>query len=500
MRSYIPWIPTIITFAPLLGLLILACIPKRYVLAQRLTTIIATLPSLFLTIYLYTIFDPNARGFQFIKSVFWFQFSADVEKNWTFYYHMGVDGISMPLVLMTSLIATLTAFASFFIHKRTKEFYTLFLVLLTGMLGVFFATNLLLFFIFFEVTLIVMFFLIGVWGYMHRERAANMFLLYNGLGSGFLLYAVIALLFLFGSLEFPVLREQIGVEFQRDPFFMWSIFIALLIAFAIKLPMFPFHTWMLRVHVEASPAVVMIHAGILLKMGAYGLIRFGLGWFPVQMREVALLLIILGLINLFYGAILAFVQKELKRVLAYSSISHMGILLLGIASLQTVGVQGAMFQAVSHGFIASLFFLLVAILYERTHTTELNELGGLAKTMPLFSGVLLFTALASLGLPGLSGFISEFLAFLGLFKEHAILTAIASLGLIFAAAYALRATMKITFGPLRERFVQLADLRWQEGVPIAVFVLLIIALGIVPDWLGKPMQSTLHMLIERIGG
>jgi NADH-quinone oxidoreductase subunit M len=281
---------------------------------------------------------------------------------------------------------------------------------------------------------------------------------------------------------------------------IWGIFLCMLIAFGIKLPAFPFHTWMLRVHVEAPPAVVMIHSGVLLKMGAYGLIRFGVGLFPPLVHQMATFLAVLGLVNILYGAALAFIQRDLKRVLAYSSVSHMGIILFGIAALNFFGLQGAVFQAVSHGFISALMFLIVAALHERTGTTMIDEMSGLAKAMPVLSGVLLAGGLALLGLPGMSGFVSEFLAFLGMFKQYPVIAGIGALGLILAAAYTLRAVMAATFGPFLDRWERLTDTRAVENAPMLVLLGLIIAIGVYPQMLGEPMQTTLQMIVTRIGG
>jgi NADH-quinone oxidoreductase subunit M len=375
------------------------------------------------------------------------------------------------------------------------------------MIGVFLAANFFLFFIFFEVTLIATFFLIGGWGYLGKEKAANHFLLYNGLGSGFMLFAMIGFLMFFGSLDYSVLQERIGQLMEQLALLtpqakamLWLTFISLIIAFGIKLPMFPFHTWMLRVHVEAPTPVVMIHSGILLKMGAYGLIRFGVGFFPGFMKTAAFLLSVLGLVNILYGAVLAIVERELKKVLAYSSISHMGVILFGLASLNEEGLTGAVFQAVSHGLISALFFFLVGSLYERTKTTQLDDLGGLAKSMPLLSGMLMVAGLALLGLPGFSGFISEFFAFLGLFQTKPFIAAVGTLGLILATVYALRAVLKTTFGPVQERFLGLTDIRAVESVSMFVLVGLITLIGIAPAVLGGPMHVTLQLLVSKIGG
>ncbi len=500
MKIMDEWLPTWILLAPLIGIILLLLTPKQKSMIHRVIGILATLPSLCLAIWMYLQFDQALDEWQWIKSVHWFQIPIGFDHAWEFTYHMGVDGLSMPLVLLTGIISTLAAIASLYIKENTKRFYILFLLLETSMLGVFLSANLLLFFIFFEVTLVTVYFLIGQWGYFRRERAANHFLIYNGIGSGFLLFAMIGILVTCETLEIPMLDERISALMAGDPAIFWLIFLAFLLAFAIKLPIFPFHSWMLRVHVEANPAIVMIHSGILLKMGAYGLLRFGVEWFPTFMKEAAFVLAIFGLINLFYGAILALVQKELKRMLAYSSISHMGIFLLGLAALNQIGLQGALFQAISHGLISALFFFLVGSLYERTKTTELQELSGIAKITPIFSGIFLVAGLALLGLPGLSGFISEFFSLLGLFQQLPILAAIGAIGLVFAVSYALRAVLKIIWGPTHERWQQLSDLRPFEWIPMMVIVFLIIAIGIYPDLLGKPMETTLQTIALRIGG
>lgn len=500
MKTIDLWLPTWITLAPLLGIGLLLLIPKQQVIVHRVIGVLATLPSLGLAIYMYTQFDAGSTGWQWLKSVYWFHIPIGAEQSWSFYYHMGVDGLSMPLVLLTCIISTLAAIASMYIQEKVKGYYLLLLLLEINMLGVFLTTNLLLFFIFFELTLVIAYFLIGIWGYIKKERAANYFLIYNGIGSGFLLFAIIGLLVTCHTLEFPLIQEQIALHEAESSRLLWMIFIALLLAFAVKLPIFPFHTWMLKVHVEANPAIVMIHSGVLLKMGAYGLLRFGIGWFPDYMEVAAFVFAVMGLINLFYGAVLALVQKELKRVLAYSSISHMGILLLGIASLHVIGLQGALFQAISHGFISALLFFLVATLYDRAKTTELSELAGLARSMPVFSGIFLLAGFALLGLPGLSGFISEFFALLGLFQARPILAAISTIGFVLAACYTLRAVLKVTFGKTKQRLVDVSDLRYIELVPMMILVLLIVSIGIYPAWLSIPMETTLQTIVMKIGG
>ncbi|MBA4602973.1 complex I subunit 4 family protein [Thermoactinomyces mirandus] len=505
--SWINWLPALVTFFPLLGVAVLLFLPREKTGLHRFWGIMATLPSLFFALYMYLHFDQGFKGLQWFQSVIWFQIPILQGEPWTFHYSMGVDGLSLPLIVLTTIVSTLAAVASLYIRQATKGYYQLLLLLETGMIGVFAAANLFLFFIFFEITLIVTFFLIGKWGFLGKVKAANRFLLYNGLGSGFLLFAMVALMIMFGSLEYSDLESRMGQVMGQLALLppqiettLWAVFIALMIAFSIKLPVFPFHSWMLRTHVEAPTPVVMIHSGVLLKMGAYGFMRFGVGLFPEQMKEIAVLIAILGLINILYGALLAIVQRELKSVLAYSSISHMGIILFGLASLNAAGLKGVMFQAVSHGLISALLFFLVGCMYERTRTTELDDLGGLAKSMPVFSGIFLVGIMALLGLPGLSGFISEFLSYLGLFQNYPVIASIGALGLIFTVVYALRALLKTTFGPIHERYRLLNDLNVNESVPMMVLVALIVLIGVYPDSLGAPMQVTLDLIVSRIGG
>ncbi len=486
------WLLTLLIFSPLVGVVIIQCFPEKNHIVHRIVAIVITLVPLLLSLYLYAKLQVGS-GAQFDEHHAWFQLTAD----WSILYSLGVDGLSLSFVVLASLLSTIAAIASMYIKQRTKLYYSLFLLLEIGMLGVFLANNLFLFFLFFEVTLVTMFFLIGIWGYNGKERAAYQFLLYNGLGSAFLLIGIVGLLVLYGSVEYDVLAQVIPASESSAG--LWTVFVMLVVAFAIKLPIFPFHRWMLKVHVEAPPSVVIIHAGVLLKMGSYGLLRFGVGLFPSYIDNLATVFAVLGLINLLYGAILAFVQQELKSVLAYSSISHMGIVLLGIAAVNQVGLQGAVFQSISHGLISALCFFLVGSLVERTGTTKLRELGGLAKSMPVFSGILMVASLALLGLPGLSGFVSEIFSLLGLFQAYPIYAAIGTLGLILAAVYTLRALLAVSFG-IEKRSYQGLDLRWQETLPMLVIVLMIIVIGIYPDSLGNSLHTSLNAIASGWGG
>ncbi|QHT63481.1 NADH-quinone oxidoreductase subunit M [Paenibacillus lycopersici] len=534
---------SLITFSPLLGLLVVLFLPKHRSRWIKVTAITATLLPLLLSLWLYADYDSVKGGKAYEETATWISTSLDKTAvgevgSYTlqFQYHMGVDGLSMPLLLLTTIVGTMAALASVHIKKRWKSFYIWFLLLEVGMIGVFLARDVFLFFVFFEMTLIPMFFLIGIWGYMNREQAANKFLLYNGIGSAIMLLAFVLLVATAGfradlqpneqqthltfSGSYEVISSNLAdkdayvnmpqlSQGSDNPLYMsdrmhWVIFLLLLIAFGIKLPVFPFHTWMLKVHAEAPPSVVMIHSGVLLKMGAYGLLRFGVFMFPDVTKDWATALAILGVVNILYGAVLALVQEEFKLVLAYSSISHMGIVLLGIASLNEVGLHGAIIQLVSHGFISALLFLIVGSIYERTGSTELRHLGGLARSMPFLSGVLLAAGMASLGLPGLSGFVGEFLSLLGLFDSMRAITAIAVVGVILTAIYVLRSVLGITFGAIPERFAAVRDVRLVEAVPMIALLAFIVLIGIYPAVLTDPMRhgfdALLHQLSDKAGG
>ena len=515
---------SLITFSPLLGVLLLLLMPKHQGQWIKTIGIVTAFIPLALTIWLYVDYNYKLTGPQYSEFHNWIQIPLNIEALQSvnsfilkFDYSLAVDGLSLPLVFLTALIGAMAALASVNIKKRWKSYFIWFLLLETGMFGVFLAQDLFLFFVFFELTIIPMFFLIGIWGYFNREKAAIKFLIYNGIGSAVMLVAFLVLIatagftvsegaesldiYFSGNLNdimtnlFVNAEAYVNNASADNPFYLgesakWFVFILLLIAFGIKLPIFPFHTWMLKVHQEAPPSVVMIHSGILLKMGGYGLIRFGILLFPAQAQEWAWVIALLGVINIIYGAVLAFVQNDFKLVLAYSSISHMGIVLLGIASFNQIGLEGAVFHLVSHGLISALLFLLVGSIYERTQTTMLDELGGLAKSAPFISGILLVAGMASLGLPGLSGFVSELLAFLGLFESMKTLTIIGALGIILAAVYVLRGVLNITFGPMKESHTGIRDARLIEAIPMIVLVAFILLLGIYPSVLSQSLHQT----------
>ncbi|HEX7058135.1 MAG TPA: NADH-quinone oxidoreductase subunit M [Bacilli bacterium] len=543
MLDNIP-ILSLITFSPLLGILVLLFMPRGNGRWLKIVGIATTLLPLVLSILLFTQFDRHSGEVQFVENVTWMHIPLNQEGKFIYglsdyfiqiQYKMAVDGMSLVLLVLTALVSVMAALAAAHIKKRWKTFYILYLLMEIGLLGVFMARDLILFFIFFELVLVPTFFLIGIWGYKERERAANKFLLYNGIGSAVMLIAFLILINTAGFVAVPGEQgttayytsdyDQIvqnlnnsqalvnyGAELQPgfpNPMHLgdtmkWALFLMILIAFGIKLPIFPFHTWMLKVHAEAPPSIVMVHSGIMLKMGAYGLIRFGMELFPGQTKEWAFMIAVLGVINILYGAVLAFRQAEFKLVLAYSSISHMGIILLGIAALNVLGVKAAIFQMLSHGLISALLFLLVGSIVERTGSTELNELGGLAKSIPFIGGILMLAGLASLGLPGLSGFVAELMAFTSLFDSHPAVTVIGMIGIILAAVYMLRAVLKITFGPIPERFELLKEARLIEAVPMVTLAAAIVLVGVYPSLFDQQIQETVNAMLQnfdmRIGG
>lgn len=492
----------LIVFSPLLGILVLSFIPKMQESSIKLVGILATLPAMVLSLAVFSQYKNGTELFEYNLKWNWIHFGMS-EGVFEIPFELGMDGFSLIMMVLTSILSVLAAIASFHIKKEWKGYFMLFLLLEVGMLGVFVAENLILFFLFFEITLIPMFFLIGKWGYHEKEKAAYSFLIYNGLGSAVLLIVIMVLFARTGTSNIDVLQQLLTADAGHaritDSVKM-GLLLALLIAFGVKLPIFPLHTWMLRVHVQAPPSIVMLHSGILLKIGAYGLIRFGMGIFPEQFTSIAWLLATLGVVNLLYGAFLALIQKDFKMVLAYSSISHMGIVLIGVGALNEAGIQGAIFQVVSHGLISALLFFLVGIFYERFHTSHIHKLGGMAKGMPITAGFLLAGAMASLGLPGMSGFVSEFMAFLGLFEAMPVLAAVGCLGIILTAVYLLRAVLGMTFGKAQREFTGVSDIRSFEWAPVLVLVALIVLIGVYPSVLSEPLQATLETIMLGLGG
>jgi NADH-quinone oxidoreductase subunit M len=437
---------TILIFAPLAGAVIVALLPaRRQELLMPVALGVSVVP-LAVAIWVLAEFVVGEPGMQFVEDV---TFSDALGLGWL----VGIDGISLWMVVLTTLLFPLSIAASGSVTDRPKQFMVSMLILETGLLGVFLALDLLLFFAFFEVVLVPMYLLIGIWGSANRAYASIKFVLYTAAGSIFLLAGIIAVAVLTGDQIGQItsfdLRDALGAEFTATAQ-VW-LFLAFGIAFAVKVPIVPFHTWLPDAHTEAPTAGSVILAGVLLKMGTYGFLRFNLTLFPEAAVDLAQVLAILGVVGIVYGAIVAIVQPDIKRLVAYSSVSHMGFVVLGVFALTIQGLEGAVFVMLSHGLITGALFLLVGMLYERRHTRLIADYGGLAGVMPIYAGFFLFMAFASVGLPGLSGFIGEFTVLVGSYLTWPVLAIVAGSGVILAAIYMLWAYERMFTGPVNIR-------------------------------------------------
>lgn len=400
-------------------------------------------------------------------------------------YHLGVDGMSLWLVLLTTLLMPIAILSSWTaVRKRQLSYYVFLLILESAMIGVFVSLDLLLFYLFFEASLVPMFFLIGIWGGERRIYAAIKFFIYTAVGSLLMLVAIIALYFIYRSFDYTTILQAMTTQRLDETAAFW-LFVAFGLAFCIKVPVFPFHTWLSDAHTEAPTAGSVILAGVLLKMGTYGLMRFNLALFPEAAREWSWLLITLAVIGIIYGALVAMVQPDVKRLVAYSSVSHMGFVVLGIFSFTELGMQGALYQMLNHGVSTGALFLFVGFIYERRHTRMINEFGGLATPMPWFATLFVIASLSSIGLPFLNGFVGEFLILTGMWTsavEHSwIVTMLAATGVIWAAVYMLWMLQRVLFGETTNpENARLSDLNTRELALILPLMLLMLFMGVYP--------------------
>ncbi len=409
-------------------------------------------------------------------------------------YHMGADGLSMPFIFLTAFLCPLCVLASWTIKERVKAYMALFLLLEGAMIGVFAALDMFLFYVFWELMLLPMYFLIGIWGGPRRVYAAIKFFLYTFFGSVFLFIAMLVLFAKTGSFsltDMPAMMNGLAMSWGVKV----ALFIGLYVAFAIKIPAFPFHTWLPDAHVEAPTAISVILAGILLKMGTYGLFRISFPLFPDAAAWFCTPLAIFGLINIVYGALCAMAQTDLKKLVAYSSISHMGYVMLGMAVYKDEAMQGAVFQMFNHGTITSMLFLLVGVIYERAHHREIDGFGGLVKPMPIYGGYTAFAFFAALGLPGLSGFISETLIFLGVFQEQRLICCLATSGILLGACYMLWTYQRVFMGPVNEKYVNIPEISKREICTLAPLAFVILLLGIFPSLFLNSIDPTMDSLM-----
>jgi len=491
----IPGLVSAVTFLPALGAVALLLVPRRLDAVHRAGALAVAVLTFLVSVPLWTRFDGTRADFQFEEVAGWMP-SLGVS------YHVGVDGISLLLVLLTTLLTPI-ALASAWraIEDRTKEFVVTILLLETGMLGVFVSLDLFLFFVFWEAMLIPMYLVIGVWGGANRIYAAVKFVLYTMVGSALMLVAILAFYYQHGAatgtytFDVPTLaRWVLPAGLGQD-----LMFLAFALAFAIKVPLFPFHTWLPDAHVEAPTAGSVILAGVLLKMGTYGFLRFCLPFFPDASLQFAPLVFALAVIGIVYGALVSTVQPDLKKLVAYSSVSHLGFVMLGLFTLNQQGLVGGLIQMVNHGLSTGALFLMVGMIYERRHTRLIAEFGGLWKVIPAFSALFLVVVLSSLGLPGLNGFVGEFLVLVGAFQVSGWLAAAATTGIIFAAVYLLWMYQRVVFGEItRDENRRLTDLCPREWAVLAPLLLFIVWIGVYPAAFTGKTEATIAALLAQV--
>ncbi len=466
---------TLVTFVPAAGAVLLLFFPRRD-RDIRLFSLVISLLAFVLSLHLPAHFHRDQAGFQYEQNYSWITTP-------NIHYHIGIDGISMWLVVLTTFLTPLCVLISWkSIQERVKEFFILLLVLETGLIGVFVSLDLFLFYFFWEATLIPMALLIGVYGHGRRVYAAVKFFLYTMIASVFMLAAILWLYAKTGSFDFVIIQAAIrggGVE-NFAAAAQW-LFLGFFVAFAVKVPLFPFHTWLPDAHVEAPTAGSVLLAGVLLKMGTYGMLRFNLGLFPEQSRANAWWIVLLALIGIVYGALVAMVQPNMKKLIAYSSISHLGFVVLGIFSFTQAGLNGAMFVMLAHGISTGALFMLAGILYERRHTYEISEFGGLATPMPAYSTFFLFVVLASVGLPLLNGFIGEFLVLSGAFQAKMWWGVVGATGVIWSACYLLWMYQRVFFGKVTHtENASLPDLSAREKLALWPAAVMALGMGVAP--------------------
>jgi NADH-quinone oxidoreductase subunit M len=492
---------TLVTFMPMLGAILLLFFNRKNVRAIRAFSLIVAIATFVLSLHLIAHFNSSRSDFQFLVNVPWIP-SVGIS------YHMGVDGISVFLILLATILTPLAILASWSVSDRAKEYFLFMLMLETGMVGVFASLDLFLFYLFWEVMLIPMYFLIGVWGGERRIYAAMKFVLYTMIGGVLMLVAILALYFLHGNATgtFTFSYPEILAALTRgpgglviEPQIELLLFAAFFLAFAIKVPLFPFHTWLPDAHVEAPTAGSVLLAGVLLKMGTYGLMRFSLPLFPDISHFLGPYISGLAVIGIVYGALVAMVQPDMKKLVAYSSVSHLGFIVLGIFSFTTQGLQGAVYQMLAHGVSTGALFLLVGMIYERRHTRLISEFGGLANRMPVFAGVFLFVTLSSIGLPGLNGFVGEFLLLLGTFGVRPGFAVFAATGVILSAVYMLWMFQRVVWGEISNPHNEtLMDIGSRERLTLVPLVILIVWMGMYSNHFLRPMDASIAKLMSRV--
>jgi NADH-quinone oxidoreductase subunit M len=488
-------------FGILSGLLVLPLVGAAFILTlrgdeaavrsnARWAALAATVLTFVLSLVAWARFDAGNAGFQLVETHSWLTDNI--------LFKLGVDGFSMPFILLTTFLMPFAILASWdSIEHRVKEYMVAFLVLETTMIGVFAALDLVLFYLFFEAGLIPMFLIIGIWGGKRRVYASFKFFLYTLLGSVLMLLAIMAMYWTVGTTDIPTLIAQSASKFGRNAqLWLWLAFFA---SFAVKMPMWPVHTWLPDAHVEAPTAGSVILAAILLKMGGYGFIRVSLPMFPEASAYFAPLVFSLSIIAIVYTSLVALMQEDVKKLIAYSSVAHMGFVTMGIFSMNAQGVQGAMFQMVSHGLVSGALFLCVGVIYDRMHTRDIAAYGGLVQRMPLYAVAFMVFTMANVGLPGTSGFVGEFLTLAGSFRANPWVTFFATTGVILSAAYALWLYRRVVFGELTKPSLQaIPDLNRREMLILAPLVLLVIYYGVQPNPILGAFDASTGKLLSQV--
>jgi len=490
---------TLVTFFPLIGVLILLLTPAEQKNLQRWTALLTSLITFGISIWVLTLFNASNPDLQLVARHDWITVAG-----WNIRYYLGLDGLSILLLLLTTFITPISILSTWTaVEERVKEFMLFFLLLEVGMVGVFLAQDLFLFYVFWEFTLVPMYFLIGIWGGPRRIYAAIKFFLYTMAGSLLMLLAILWLGINQGTFSVPELIAKGGIPANIQ---MW-LFIAFAVAFAIKVPMWPLHSWLPDAHVEAPTAGSVILAGVLLKMGTYGFLRFNLQLFPESSIKAAPVIGVLAVIGIIYGAIVSYSQQDIKKLVAYSSVSHLGFVMLGLFALNAQGIQGGILQMINHGISTGALFLLVGVVYEQTHTREFSVYGGLWKIMPVYGTVMLIVSLSSMGLPGLNGFVGEFTILLGAFGSKALgspwFAGVAAVGVILAAIYLLYMFQKIFMGPegsiveeVKKHGHALRDLNLREIVTVVPLLVFIFWIGLYPKPFFALMAPSVDKLVQ----
>jgi NADH-quinone oxidoreductase subunit M len=470
---------TLVTFIPAVGAVLLMLMPRND-RVLRWTALIVSIVAFAFSLYLPANMQTGVAGFQFQTDASWIKI-GDVNIR----YHLGADGISMWLVLLTTFLVPLGVLVSWkSIHDRVKEFFVLLLILESAMIGVFLALDMFLFYVFWEATLIPMALIIGMYGHERRIYAAVKFFLYTMVASVFMLAAIIWLWVQTRTFDYATLRQWVH-DGNGNPAALQWLFLGFFIAFAVKVPLFPLHTWLPDAHVEAPTAGSVLLAGVLLKMGTYGLLRFNVGMFPNQAHDNAVWINVLAIIGIIYGALVALVQPNLKKLIAYSSVSHLGFVVLGIFTFTAAGTSGAVYQMLNHGVSTGALFMLAGMLYERKHTYEFKEYGGLATPMPVYATFFLIAVLSSVGLPLMNGFVGEFLVLSGAFQDKAIYGILGASGVIWGACYLLWMYQKVFYGRItHEKNKTLPDLDGREQISLWPVAVMALVMGVVsPYWM-----------------